>query len=134
MSIYWNSFTIIVVNNTNTNLTWGGVNPLNGTVQTGVNVPKGTTVTACTVQSWSDSTSGASGTANWSTDRDNVLMAVQFSAPNTGDPSGVPLLSGAGKTNYSYTSTLSSCSGSGCPINSGYRSWTLTVTLSPASS
>lgn len=132
MSIYWNHFTIIIDNQTTTQLTYGGVDSLNGTVTVGASVPKGSKVTACTVQSWSDSTSGASGTAKWATDRDNVTLGVQFSAPNTGDPSGVPLLSGVGKSNYVYTATMSACDGSGCPINSGYRQWTLTIIFKPA--
>lgn len=132
MSIYWNHFTIVINNQSNTDLSWSGVDPLNGTIQIGIDAPKKQTTTACKVQSWSDSTSGAYGTARWST-RDNVTLKVQFSAPNTGDPSGVPALEGVNKINYTYSSVMSACSGDGCPINSGNREWTLTVTFSNAS-
>jgi hypothetical protein len=132
MSIYWNHFFINVDNETDSDLTWGGCDPLTGTLQSGQDVPKGTTVnSACAVQSASDSTAGVSGTAHWGT-VDNVTLGVQFDGPNAGDPSGVPSLTGANKGKYKVSATMGACDGSGCPVNSGYRQWTLTVTFSEA--
>lgn len=132
MSIYWNSFTIMFVNQTSTGLTLGTPNIISGTVQSAVSVPKQTLppgLKAFFGRSSSDSTSGASGYAKWTTDDDGVTCSVYYSAPNTGDPSGLPTLDGINAGTYTFDGGPITCSGDGCDINSGNRNYTMTVTL-----
>ncbi len=131
MSIYWNSFTIMFVNQTSTDLTLGTPNIVSGTVQSATSVPKMTQppgINAFFGRSSSDSTSGASGYAKWTTD-DGVSCVVYYSAPNTGDPAGLPTLDGINAGQYTFDKGSITCAGDGCNINSGNRNYTMTVTL-----
>ena len=131
MSIYWNTFTILFINNTGYDLAVSTPQIISRTVQSALPVPKNTAspgLKAFFGQSSSDSTSGASGYAKWTTP-DGVVCNVYYNAPNTGDPAGLPTLDGINAGNYKFTGGEITCSGSGCNINSGYRGYTMTVTL-----
>ena len=133
MSIYWNSFTIMFINNTNYDLNLNTPQIIAGTVQSASAVPKNTAspgLKAFLGRSSSDSTAGASGYAKWTTP-DGVTCNVYYNAPNTGDPAGLPTLDGVNAGNYKFTGGSITCSGDGCNINSGNRNYTMTVTLDP---
>lgn len=140
MSIYWNHFSISFVNNSGVTWDYTGTTPQDGSVQTYANVPPAITpdaVLAFVARSSSDSTSGASGTATWAS-QNGVALSVLYDAPNTGDPSASATFGNQpNRKNFAIsplpvTTDDLPCSGSGCPINSGYRAYALTLTLSQA--
>lgn len=134
MSIYWNHFVINVDNKTAEQWSFAGAAPTAGTIQVSGAIPSAdSTSTVYIGRSSSDSTAGASGTANW-TSPDQVVLEVTYNAPNTGDPSMSVSLSGTNQSRYTVdpdgSATSLPCDGSGCPINSGYRLYTGSITIS----